>query len=69
MKIKIKIYGEGSVVLEFKKEKVSVKEILDRLGLLSSATIVVKGERVLLENELVQNSDELIIYKVQKFIG
>lgn len=68
MRVIVRIYGGHTTTLEFQENKVRVKDVLNKLGALSTATIVVRKGKVLLEEELVADGDELIIYRLQDFV-
>jgi len=69
MRVRVRIYGGETIILEFEKDKALVKEVIEKLGLLPTATIVTRKGRVLLEEELVYNDDELTVYRLQDFIS
>ncbi|MFA4028641.1 MAG: hypothetical protein GDYSWBUE_000666 [Candidatus Fervidibacterota bacterium] len=48
-------------VYEFDEEKMKVKDLLKRLNLSPESTLVVRGDEVLTEDELLRRGDEVRI--------
>ncbi|OYT40499.1 MAG: hypothetical protein B6U89_01995 [Desulfurococcales archaeon ex4484_58] len=63
--VKVKIIGPREEVKEVDVDKVTVGELLRKLGLLSSEYIVIKNNIVIVEDELIRDGDEIIVYPVK----
>ncbi len=46
------------------QKRISVKELLEKIGLLSNEYVVVKYGQVVSEEEIVSDDDEIILYPV-----
>ena len=46
------------------EEKITVRELLEKIGLLSNEYVVVKNGQVVSEEETVSDDDEIVLYPV-----
>ena len=46
------------------EEKITVRELLEKIGLLSNEYVVVKNGQVVSEEETVDDNDEIVLYPV-----
>ena len=46
------------------QERIRVKELLEKIGLLSNEYVVVKNGQVVSEEEIVSDNDEIVLYPV-----
>ncbi|MGV8086805.1 MAG: MoaD/ThiS family protein [Candidatus Woesearchaeota archaeon] len=61
----MKIYIEkDDRSLELKHDKIICKELLSELKINPSTVIIVKNDEVILEDEIIENSDEIKILSV-----
>ncbi|MCD6300741.1 MAG: MoaD/ThiS family protein [Staphylothermus sp.] len=46
------------------QERIKVRELLEKIGLLSNEYVVVKNGQVVSEEEIVNDDDEIVLYPV-----
>jgi len=46
------------------QERIKVRELLEKIGLLSNEYVVVKNGQVVSEEEIVSDDDEIVLYPV-----
>ncbi len=50
--------------IKLEEEKITVRELLEKIGLLSNEYVVVKNGQVVSEEETVSDDDEIVLYPV-----
>jgi len=64
LRIKIRVVGKEPKVVELGGDRKKVSEMLRELGLLSEEYIVMKGRRVLTDEDVVADGDEVVLVPV-----
>jgi len=64
MAIRVRVIGSPSEKLVKHREGMTVSDVLRELGLLSSEYIVARNGRIVTEDELVEDGDEIVLYPV-----
>ncbi|MCD6301762.1 MAG: thiamine biosynthesis protein ThiS, partial [Staphylothermus sp.] len=54
--------GSREWKIDLGQKRISVKELLEKIGLLSNEYVVVKNGQVVSEEETVSNDDEIVLY-------
>lgn len=55
---------DGSFVKEVNVRKTRIKELLEKLGILTEEYVVVKNGEVTTEDDIVEDGDEIVLYPV-----
>ncbi|BEP18432.1 MoaD/ThiS family protein [Pyrofollis japonicus] len=63
MAIKVRILGDGEKQVEY-REGVRVVDVLRELGLLENEYVVVRRGKVVAEDTVLEDGDELVLYPV-----
>ena len=56
--------GSNEWKISLGQERIRVKELLEKIGLLSNEYVVVKNGQVVSEEEIVSDDDEIVLYPV-----
>jgi sulfur carrier protein len=63
MAIKVRILGDGEKQVEY-REGIRVVDVLRELGLLENEYVVVRRGKVVAEDTVLEDGDELVLYPV-----
>ena len=64
MRVKVRVVGRDHEVIELSGNEVKVSDLLRKLGLLSEEYIVMRGGKVLTEEDEVVDGDEVVLVPV-----
>ena len=56
--------GSKKWKISLRQERIKVKELLEKIGLLSNEYVVVKNGQIVSEEEIVSDDDEIVLYPV-----
>jgi len=65
MCVRVKIIDREVRVIEIDAKGETVKSLLNKLGLITSEYVVLKNNMVVVEDEVVEDGDEIIVYPVK----